>query len=381
MRFKNFIWDFDGTLFDTYPHMVAAMQKALKTLGVEAAWEEVYRYMKKSVPETIQHYCEAEGLAEDRLMEVYMDIRRQNIRAEQDLYPGARELLSAIRREGGRSFIFTHRGQSARLILENQGLSDCFEEVVTSLEGFPRKPDPKAILYLMDKHRLNPEDTVMIGDRMLDIETGINGGIAEILFDPEHYYDGSRVALRADSMEALMNLLEVDEMRFYDLAAQRYSVRAFSDAPVEAEKLKTILECGRLAPTAKNNQPQKIYVLESPEALKKARELTPCAFNAPVVLLICGDVSLGWTNPETGHNSTEMDVSIVTTHMMLCAKDLGIGSTWVCRFDTARAKEIFNLPENIQPFCLLPLGYAAETAAPSPNHLLRKPLEETVEVL
>lgn len=381
MQYKNFIWDFDGTLFDTYPHMVQSMQRALESLGVDAVWEEVYQCMKKSVPETVGVYAGEWGLNEEELLERYMDIRHQEQRAEQDLYPGAKEVLKAICAEGGHNYIFTHRGQSARNILLNLNMEDLFEEVVTSLEGFPRKPNPAALLYLIKKYKLDPKETIMIGDRMLDIETGENAGISSVLFDPEHYYDGCKVPARVDSMQEMMTFLEVSEMSFFDLAAERYSVRAFSDTPVEAEKLKQVLECGRLAPTAKNNQPQKIYVLESPEALEKIRELTPCAFNAPIVLMICGNVNQAWVNPDTGHNSAEMDVSIVTTHMMMCAEDIGLSSTWVCRFDAARLKEAFNLPEEIQPFCLLPIGYASEAALPSPNHLLRKPLAETIEVL
>ena len=61
-------------------------------------------------------------------------------------------------------------------------------------------------------------------------------------------------------------------MNFATLSAQRYSLRKFSDRPVEAEKLSAILESGRNAPTAHNNQPQRIFVLQSREALEKADE-------------------------------------------------------------------------------------------------------------
>jgi HAD superfamily hydrolase (TIGR01549 family) len=361
--------------------MVQSMQRALEGLGVTAIWEEIYQSMKHSVPETIRRYSLQHSLREDELFNHYVDIRHQEMRAEQDLYPGAKELLEDICAEGGHNYIFTHRGESAHSILNNLNMEGLFDEVVTALEGFPRKPNPAGLLYLMQKHDLRPEETVVIGDRMLDLETGENAGLKGILFDPEHYYDGCKVSVRADSMEAIMNILEVKEMTFFDLAAERYSVRSFSNVPVEADKLKQVLECGRLAPTAKNLQPQKIYVLESPEALAKIRQLTPCTFGAPVVLLVCGDTDQAWTNAETGHSTVEMDVSIVTTHMMMCAEDIGLSSTWVCRFDAAQVKEAFALPENIRPYCLLPLGYAAETAVPSPNHLLRKPLSETIQVL
>ena len=84
-------------------------------------------------------------------------------------------------------------------------------------------------------------------------------------------------------------------MELLELLKARYSVRRFADKPVEEEKLQLVLEAGACAPTAKNQQPQHIYVLESAAALEKIRAITPCAFDAPVVLLICGDRQEGWT--------------------------------------------------------------------------------------
>ncbi len=170
-------------------------------------------------------------------------------------------------------------------------------------------------------------------------------------------------------------------MNFLDLCKERYSVRKFSDKPIEPDVLAQILEAGRVAPTAKNNQPQRIYVLQSEEALAKIRSITRFSFNAPVVLLICGDISEGWINPFNDRNGTEMDVSIVTTQMMLQTTALGLGSTWVCWFDMAVVKEQFNLPEQIEPYAILPIGYPSEQSIPSPSHENRKTLDETVQYL
>lgn len=167
-------------------------------------------------------------------------------------------------------------------------------------------------------------------------------------------------------------------MDFYELTKARYSVRKFAGKPVEEEKLQKVLAAGATAPTAKNQQPQRIYVLESPEAIAKIRGITRCAFDAPVVLLVCGDKEAAWTNPFNGRNSAEMDCSIVTTQMMLQARELGLGTCWVCWFDTELTKKEFNIPENQEAFALLPLGYPAESSVPSANHDSRKGLEETV---
>ncbi len=172
-----------------------------------------------------------------------------------------------------------------------------------------------------------------------------------------------------------------ETMNFQELVKERYSVRKFAERPVEEEKLQKVLEAGACAPTAKNMQPQRIYVLKSPEAIEKIRGLTRCAFNAPVVLLVAGAPKEGWVNPFNDRPSTEMDCSIVTTQMMLAAKELGLGSTWVCWFDTEGAKKLFDLPEDQEVYALLPLGYPADDAHPSSMHGSRKSLEETVKYL
>lgn len=81
-------------------------------------------------------------------------------------------------------------------------------------------------------------------------------------------------------------------MEFLDLVKNRYSCRKFCDKNVEEEKLLQILEAGRLAPTAMNHQPLKIFVVKSAQSLEKLRGITRMAYNAPVVLMVCYDKDL-----------------------------------------------------------------------------------------
>ena len=172
-------------------------------------------------------------------------------------------------------------------------------------------------------------------------------------------------------------------MAFMDLAKSRYSVRKFSDKPIEKEKLDAILEAGRIAPTGHNYQPYRVYVLQSAEALEKIRGLTRCAFNAPVVLMVTVRKDEEWVNPfEHSIRAGEQDASIVATHMMLEAWDLGIGSVWVRGFRADEVAKMFRLPDEIKPVCLLPMGYPSEKAKPNEElHNTYRPLEEMVEEL
>ncbi len=163
---------------------------------------------------------------------------------------------------------------------------------------------------------------------------------------------------------------------------ERYAVRDFKPDPVEDDKLNAILEAGRLAPTAKNGQLQRIYVFKSPEALEKLRALTPCAFNAPVVLMSAYDMQNVWQNPfEAEVDSGREDASIVGTHMMLRACDLGLGSCWVAHFPPMETARAFGLPENIRPVMLLPIGYPSDNARPTAAHSHRPPLDKIVTTL
>ena len=109
-----------------------------------------------------------------------------------------------------------------------------------------------------------------------------------------------------------------DRMDFLELCKERYSVRSFSDRTVPAELMEKVLEAGRLAPTAKNQQSQRIYLLESAEALEKLRAIHRC-YDAPAVMIVCGDTVAACCPPLVSHNLAEMDASIVATHMMLAA--------------------------------------------------------------
>ena len=168
-------------------------------------------------------------------------------------------------------------------------------------------------------------------------------------------------------------------MTFQELARSRYSVRSFRDMPIEEGHMNLILEAGRVAPTACNNQPQKIYVAKSREARQKLASVCRCTFDAPVILVVCYDRTRDWKNKlMPGYESGETDAAIVCTHMMLQAAELGIGSCWVGYFNARTVSEVLGLPEHITVSALLPMGYPAENAAPLPLHSQYRELADTV---
>lgn len=167
-------------------------------------------------------------------------------------------------------------------------------------------------------------------------------------------------------------------MDFLKLASERYSVRKFENRPLEKEVIEKILEAARIAPTGCNFQPQRILVINREDTLAKLRECTRCHFDAPCAMLVCYNKDECWTRPYDGSVSGTVDASIVTTHMMLEAWELGVGSTWVMHFNPFRMREEFAIPENMEPVALLVMGYPSPDAVPNERHTVYRPDEETV---
>lgn len=167
-------------------------------------------------------------------------------------------------------------------------------------------------------------------------------------------------------------------MEFKAVVKNRYSCKKYSDRQVPEEKLLAILEAGRLAPTAKNLQEQRIYVLQSAEALAKVDKVTPCRYGAPTVLAVAYDKNNVFTYPGGKVNSGAEDATIVATHMILAAANEGVDSCWLNFLDPEKTAAELGLPENEEVVMLMDLGFAAEGAGPLPNHGNRKPLSETV---
>jgi len=167
-------------------------------------------------------------------------------------------------------------------------------------------------------------------------------------------------------------------MEFEKLINERYACRKFSSKKIERELIDKILEAGRVAPTAKNLQPIKIYVFQSEESLKKIDQVSPCRYGAPVVLAIAYKHDEEWKSPFNNkeHSGVE-DVAIVATHMMLEAKNVGLDSCWVKYFDSVKFCEVFAIPENETCVLLLPIGYGE--IGPGPLHKQKKDISKLVE--
>ncbi len=164
-------------------------------------------------------------------------------------------------------------------------------------------------------------------------------------------------------------------MDFLQLTKDRFSLRKFDGRPLKDEDIEAILSAAKFAPTAKNLQPQKIFVLKSEASIEKLNNCTRCGFGTKTAFLICYDKNECWKRIPDGAESGILDMGIVATHMMLQATAIGAGTTMVMLFDLQKTVQEFDLPENIIPVCFLVAGYPAKDAEPSERHLVRKNIE------
>lgn len=182
-RIKHFIWDFDGTLFDTYPIIIQQIQTALTQFGHTIDSSELMEQLLNTVGAGLRYCAEKFSIDYTQLNDVYTVLHN-----ESELLPVAppmasvEAVLAAVRARGGMNFIFTHRTPaSTNAYLEKHGLSHYFSDIVApNTPGFAWKPAPDAIEYLLSTHGLDPSEVAMVGDREIDLLSGRAAGICGI---------------------------------------------------------------------------------------------------------------------------------------------------------------------------------------------------------
>ncbi len=168
---------------------------------------------------------------------------------------------------------------------------------------------------------------------------------------------------------------------FMRILESRYSCHSFSSYPVPDTKLNMILEAGRLAPSAKNLQPTRIWVIRSEEALARLRTIHSC-YGASTVLVVGCRNEEAWTRESDGVNAAKTDAAIVLTHLMLTATDAGLANMWIWDFDPRKVREVFPEMKEHGIYALLAIGHPADDEGKPTNlHNVRKSIEEMVTML
>ncbi len=198
-EYRCFFWDFDGTLYDTYEGIVRAVKKGMDEMGLDHSGIDILSLAKT----TLRQACETlagHDRADELLSHYFMHAQDEGPETMKP-FPGCEEALRSVVEAGGVNYLYTHRNNTALEALKNDGLIDLFRDFITYEAGFPDKPAPDALNWLIDLHRLERRECVMIGDRVIDAQAGRNAGIASALFDPDGYFSESDADYRFMKLE------------------------------------------------------------------------------------------------------------------------------------------------------------------------------------
>ncbi|HCO69285.1 MAG TPA: phosphatase [Mesotoga infera] len=206
---ENLIWDFDGSLFNTYPAMVKLFRQALLRKGYVTSENEILSLMKDTLGKAVNFYLDR-GVD----YEFYKDFKKSEEEldpAEQPPFEGAREVCSVVVRNGGRNLIITHRSRkTAFKLLSHFEMTSLFSDIITRESEFKRKPDPDAFIYAIRNYRLNPKSTLSIGDRDLDVIAARDAGTKTCFFSQ----NGARPSIDVDFI--IDNLPQLEEIILKD---------------------------------------------------------------------------------------------------------------------------------------------------------------------
>jgi len=169
-------------------------------------------------------------------------------------------------------------------------------------------------------------------------------------------------------------------MDFLYLVKKRHSVRNYLTDEIEKEKLEYIFECARHAPSAANFQPWHFYIASSEEAKKAVFESYPRRWmeNAPLYIVACGNIDKSWKRGYDRKDYVDVDIAIAFEHICLAAEEQGLGTCWIAHFDPAIIIENLELPSNMVPIAITPLGYPGEEMG---ERTQRKNAEDIIEFL
>lgn len=208
--FTEILWDFDGTLFDTYPSTVDTLLRALEDKDIREDYDQMMVRIRESAGDAVKYYKNLYHLGEDfeeRLEQYYRGLDRSRI----NLFPQAAEMIKAVHDSGRRNYLYTHRGYSAIQYLEERNLIDCFQDCITREDGFPRKPIPDAIRYLIEKHKLDMSKSLMVGDREMDMLAAKNAGVMACFFDPYTSEKSETADYHIHALEELKSIIGLTE--------------------------------------------------------------------------------------------------------------------------------------------------------------------------
>lgn len=199
------IYDFDGTISDTYPVFTAALMEQLKRHEIKGDYDTVYAQLKVSVGHALS--CYDFGMTIKEAKREFHGIHEIIARREQRAFPQSADILKYANDHGKKNYIYTHTGKFVFELLDIMKLTEYFDFIMDGSYDFPRKPAPDGLNFITEKCGIDKSRALMIGDRDIDIDAAHNAGIAGCLIDTEGYYPNCRADHRINTLDELKNII------------------------------------------------------------------------------------------------------------------------------------------------------------------------------
>ena len=176
--FQLFVFDFDGTLVDTKKDIADSVNRTLKELELRTLDREtLYTFIGKGVNHLMTRSLEGTGYDDlPRAIKIFMRHYEEHLMDQTDLFPNCRETLEHFAHK--ENTILSNK--PTHFITQILDALDCRAPFSTIIGGdrMPaKKPDPGGLLHILEQHRMPPEETLMIGDSLVDVATGKRAGV------------------------------------------------------------------------------------------------------------------------------------------------------------------------------------------------------------
>ena len=207
-KYEYLIFDFDGTLSDTYPVFTDAVLMLAERYGVKADYDTVYSLLKINIGAALKHYDLgiSDREKKDEFWEIYLSIAMDRQKA----YPDAKEILEFARQHGKKSYVYTHSKKWVYDLMEQMEILEYFDFVLDSTYDFPPKPAPDALNFMCEKCNIDKSKALMIGDRDIDIEVGHNAGMDACLIDEGGFYKDCKAEYRIEVLDSLKSIITAE---------------------------------------------------------------------------------------------------------------------------------------------------------------------------
>lgn len=165
-------------------------------------------------------------------------------------------------------------------------------------------------------------------------------------------------------------------MELFEAIRDRKSIRTFIDRPIEAEKVRAILEAGTRAPSGGNRQPWRFIVVTDKEKIAKFDPYghQDCVEKAPAILVACADPHDTWAKYDEEEICYRLDVSAAIQNMLLAIHGLGLGAVWVLTCSKRDIRTLVGIPGHWEIISIIPFGYFKPEA--NKRMTTRRPLSE-----